>query len=1200
MKKARSIFPAVLTAVILMMPWKALEAGELSYVLELPANQLELNHQEGYVLASFPDCAYDAESGCPAVPFMVKDFLLPPGSKVREVHLEVSDIKRIDLDEPLYPAQPARPLSVRDVSFVGPRYEVYNSYSPLDDFRAEIQGEGRLHGTNILSVAIRPLRYTPAQGILELAERLVLTIEFEQDAFGIMPDALYQNQLESLEKSLKSFVENPEAFGSSYGRLMAPATAGYRHVIVTSANLANSFKPLSEWNTKRGVRDTIVTIESIDAQYQGGDRAEKIRNFVKYAYQNWGLEFVLLGGDEGIVPTRDCFVGKSDGPMDPSEDTIPTDMYFGCLDGTWDGNNNSTFGELSDNVDLRAEVAVGRASVKDATEASLFVNKVIGYEKNPPSGFASELLLPSEVLWESPYYPGDATNDAIAAMAPSGTKVSRLYETLGRLTRKAVVDSLDAGVGLAHHCAHGNSVAISCADASLSTIQASALTNGARLHVYVSIACYVGAFDNIIDCLVEAFMKAKQGGSVAWVGNSRYGWGTPPFRGPSEDLDVSFFDEVYHQDNPDAGFSLVRAKEANISSWASSDFGRWSIYELNLHGDPAMSVHYREPSTFTVSYTKPVAAPQTWQVTVASQAGYPVEGMLVCARQNPNVYAWATTDAFGIAFLDIEPSQGTMSLTVAGANHCAWMADTISVGKREPEIFLYPDTVWVDAGTDPPQAYFAIANNGTDTLRVSDIRAQNTSWIKNFSITSANIPPLQYDGVYFDVDTSGIADGIYTGSIAISSNDPAKPKIYEPVKLIKGDWPDIDITPDSLVFMMPAGDQLSKSISVSNPGRAQLTVTSINTTTPWIMGISSTSFTLLPGDSTSLMIDVDTTGLGFGTFKGKIVLSTNDPDEQAVNYSVILFMGEPDIALSPDTMRFFFSHVDSSQNVTQMDMVVSNPGTRVLSVTKMVPSRNWLSLAEKAFDVEPGGSHNVLVTVTPTGLRQGIYNAAITITSNDPDETSSVEPVVFLIEETPARIACEPDTAVVDRNTMVGSFWVYNLGMRDLIVSSSTETEWITMVYPNSFLVRGLDSSRVVITGNSSKLKSGKNLGEVILESNDTRNPTCREPVKVGSGSGIDEDLPKVFELSEVSPNPVQGQCLVQYALPNEAEVFVSLYDATGRKVRTFASGTTPAGYYRTVWTGEDDQGRPLPQGLYFLNMQAPEYRAVHKLILLR
>lgn len=1199
----RSIIPAVLTAVLLGMPWGVLNAGQLRFELDLPADQLKLDCQENYVRVSFMDCAYDVVPGYPAVPYMVKDFLMPAGSKVREIHLEVSDIRTVNLEKPLYPIQPARPLSFQDVGFVGPDVDAYASVTPLDDFRAEIRSEGKLYGANILSVVIRPLRYTPAQGKLEFAKRLVLTIEYEQDASGVMPVGLLPSQLENLETSLKSIVVNPEEFESYrylYVRPMAPAATGYRHAIVTSATLASSFQPLAEWNTKRGVRDTVVTIESINAQYQGRDWAEKIRNFVKYAYQNWGLEYLLLGGDEGIVPTRDCFVGVSGGPNDPSEDTIPTDMYFGCLDGTWDGNNNSTFGELSDNVDLLAEVAVGRASIKDATEAALFVSKVKSYEEAPPSGFASELLLPSEVLWDSPYYPGDATNDAIAAMAPSGTKISKLYETLGKLSRQAVVDSLEAGVGLVHHCAHGNTVAISCADGSLSTIQASALNNGGRLHVYVSIACYVGAFDNsTIDCLVEAFMKAKQGGSVAWVGNSRYGWGTPPFRGPSEDLDVSFFDEVYHQDNPDAGFSLARAKEVNISSWASSDFGRWSIYELNLHGDPAMSVHYREPSPFTISYTQPVAAPQSWKVTVSSQAGYPVEGMLVCASQDPNVYAWTTTDASGVAYLDIEPSQGKMSLTVTGANHRAWTADTITVGKRQPEIYLSPDTVWVDAEIDPLQAYFTIANNGTDTLRVSNIKAYNTSWIKSFSIISTNIPLQEDHGVYFDVDTTGLADGILAGSIAISSNDPTKPTAYEPVKLIKGDWPDIKIIPDSLVFNMPVGDFLSKQASVSNQGRAELVISSVATTTTWIKGITPTGFTLSPGDTSSLSVDVDTAALGFGTFKGKLTFSTNDPDEQTVNYSVVLVMGEPDIALSPDTLRFFFSYDDSSQNVTKCDMVVSNPGTRTLSVTNMVPSRKWLLLEEKAFELEPGGTHNVNVSVHPTGLRQGIYNATITIASNDPDGASTVEPVRFLVEEAPPVIACTPDTVIVDEVSMKGSFWVFNLGMRSLTVEKiSTELPWIKWFYPDFFIVSGGDSVKVSIIGDPDP--KGPSRGVISIKSNDTHTPVYSQPVKLGSGSGIDEQLPKVFELSEVSPNPVQGQCLVRFALPCESEVSVSLFDVTGRAVRTFVSGTTPAGYHLAVWRGEDDRGRALPQGLYFLRMEAPEYKAVRKLVLLR
>lgn len=91
-------------------------------------------------------------------------------------------------------------------------------------------------------------------------------------------------------------VENPE-LASALTTFWAPAPDEYRHAIVTPASLVSSFQPLADWNTKLGDRDTVVSLESIDAGFSGRDLAEKIRNFVAYAHEEWGLEYLLLGGD---------------------------------------------------------------------------------------------------------------------------------------------------------------------------------------------------------------------------------------------------------------------------------------------------------------------------------------------------------------------------------------------------------------------------------------------------------------------------------------------------------------------------------------------------------------------------------------------------------------------------------------------------------------------------------------------------------------------------------------------------------------------------------------------------------------------------------------------------------------------------------------------------------------------------------------
>ena len=66
---------------------------------------------------------------------------------------------------------------------------------------------------------------------------------------------------------------------------------------------------------------------------------------------------------------------------------MPSDLYYACLDGTYNYDNDNKWGEPNDgeggkDVDLIAEVYVGRACVGDLKEAKNFVSKTISYMKS--------------------------------------------------------------------------------------------------------------------------------------------------------------------------------------------------------------------------------------------------------------------------------------------------------------------------------------------------------------------------------------------------------------------------------------------------------------------------------------------------------------------------------------------------------------------------------------------------------------------------------------------------------------------------------------------------------------------------------------------------------------------------------------------------------------------------------------------------
>ncbi|HOT40975.1 MAG TPA: C25 family cysteine peptidase, partial [Candidatus Syntrophosphaera thermopropionivorans] len=76
------------------------------------------------------------------------------------------------------------------------------------------------------------------------------------------------------------------------------------------------------------------------------------------------LEYVILGGDDEIIPDRGCFcaVGET------IDLRIPTDIYYSNLDGNWNADGDQIWGEINDQVDYLPEVHIGRFPAETAIE----------------------------------------------------------------------------------------------------------------------------------------------------------------------------------------------------------------------------------------------------------------------------------------------------------------------------------------------------------------------------------------------------------------------------------------------------------------------------------------------------------------------------------------------------------------------------------------------------------------------------------------------------------------------------------------------------------------------------------------------------------------------------------------------------------------------------------------------------------------
>lgn len=88
--------------------------------------------------------------------------------------------------------------------------------------------------------------------------------------------------------------------------------------------------------------------------------------------------------------------------------------------------------------------------------------------------------------------------------------------------------------------------------------------------------------------------------------------------------------------------------------------------------------------------------------------------------------------------------------------------------------------------------------------------------------------------------------------------------------------------------------------------------------------------------------------------------------------------------------------------------------------------------------------------------------------------------------------------------------------------------------------------------------------------------------------------------LADPFPNPFNPRTVIDYTIPREGPVSVRIHDARGRVVRRLVEGTVSAGRATTVWDGEDEDGRAVASGLYFVRLEHDEGVLARRAVLVR
>ena len=275
-------------------------------------------------------------------------------------------------------------------------------------------------------------------------------------------------------------------------------------VILSHARFIDALAPLVAARRQQGWSVQLVDLQDVYDEFGGGDKTPfAVRDFLQAIHGSWTLppRFALLVGDASFDPRN--FLGKGDFDLAPTK-LIDTQQMETASDGWFVDWNN-------DGVE---DIAIGRLSVRTASEASTVVGKIVGYggAANLPHGGlfiadADEAGLAFE------------EDSRVSAAAVSGLMpTSDFFLGQPGSTEAALLPLLDAGPFLVNYLGHGS---VSVWDGLFSGDDAAALTNG-TLSIYVSMNCLNGFFHDVYtESLAETLTKAPGGGAVAvWASST--------------------------------------------------------------------------------------------------------------------------------------------------------------------------------------------------------------------------------------------------------------------------------------------------------------------------------------------------------------------------------------------------------------------------------------------------------------------------------------------------------------------------------------------------------------------------------------------------------------------------------------------------------------------------------------------------------
>jgi hypothetical protein len=1197
-----------------------------SIVRQVDFSRPVVTYSEDACAVSVEGLSVIGDPGEPLLPALGMRILLPQGEEVAEVNVRIPAETEIPLDQPLQWAQQQSPLSIGQPERVQANDAIYESATAFPDERAVHVTTETFRGYRIAFLRLYPVTYIGAGRKILYSPVLEVTVETARNprALSFSVSTLRPN-VERDMRELRRLVDDVSgAWTYTSSEYVSPILSAldpgeaYPYVIITDSSLVGTFEPVRAQREAMGLKAKIVHTGEIDAGYPGIDLQDKIRNFIKDAYLNWETEYVLLGGDEQVIPHRGLYADAGGGYTD---DDIASDLYYGALDGTWNDDEDPMWGEPEE-ADLIPEVCVGRASVESETEATNLINKLLNYENSPVVGQIKVGQMVGELLWADPTWGGDYKDeikDGSAAHGyttvgfPPSFTVHTLYDRdidPDRWDKDDLIPLLNGGRHLVNHLGHSDvTYGLRMVNSDVET----RFTNDGVSNTYFIMytqGCYSGSFDNRTsggsytdDCLGEHFTFVENA-AVAFIGNTRYGWGSHgSTRGANQYYDRQFFDAVFGEDITVIGKANDDSKVDNIPF---IDIGpnRWVYYQLVLLGDPAMDIWTDIPQTPMVSCPHTIYVSDNEISVSVSDGLFPIEGARVSIFSD-DTYNHGYTAANGTVYLDpIAAKPGSLYVAVRAHNFYSYL-DTVSVVIPTHAVVII-DTLTIDDDMGG-------SSQGNSSGRIdAGETIETVVTLKNVGQDSASSTSAELecaDPVVSIIDSTGVYGDIAPDSLVT----PLWSYLYQ-------------VSPDA-----PDSHTITFDLEITHSDTSLTKHFSLMLSAP-VLSLADVSFAdtlygngddcIQGGETIEVVLSLRNTGSGDAQGVS-VILTESDPYVTIEEDSAYVALIDPDgqgVLLPPFVVTVVTGCPEFHEITFGLDIHLANG--RQAGDSAVIAVGGSL---EDDFETEIAGWYNTELedsyenewhfedyrNHTQDGTYSWKFGGEGSINYTNYGHGALVTPELCLgpnaeltfwhwIHAETLNASYAWDGAIVEISTDAGESWsqIVPVGGYGRRIWSNPDSpfdpETPCFAWTEDWTQEEFDLS--AYEGRARiRFRFGSD-GYVRAEGwyIDDVNVTD----DLASVDIDDHDLevrPLRYALRDISPNPLVSSGWVAFDVPRSSRVMIHVYDVRGRIVDTIADSMFGPGRYSVAL----DYGRSVVSGVYFVRMRAEGFSQTKKLIVL-